>query len=129
VGSGAANWKFAGLGEEGHRRRRGCGKVGIAQRFSRRRSRHLFSPTSLVAALGWRTAPDRSRETEREAGAAVTVAPGIRHVRLPWSHSPFPTVPFPIIWLTSWLFSIQKYSMISVFTSKGECPYIVKGRV
>ena len=38
-------------------------------------------------------------------------------------------LPFPIIWLTSWLFSLQKYSMISVFTIKGECSYRVNGRV
>jgi hypothetical protein len=39
------------------------------------------------------------------------------------------TFSSPTIWLTSWLFSLQKYSMISVFTIKGECPNIVKGRV
>lgn len=39
------------------------------------------------------------------------------------------TSPFPTRWLTSWLFSAQMYSMISVFTSMGECPSSVKGRV
>jgi hypothetical protein len=58
-----------------------------------------------------------------------TTVPGMGHVRLPWSYSPFPTFSFPTIWLTSWLFSLQKYSMISVFTIKGECPNSVKGRV
>src|SRR5207253_4106698 len=40
-----------------------------------------------------------------------------------------PYLVLPSIWLTSWFFSTQKYSMISAFTSKGDCPYIVNGRV
>src|SRR6267143_1360946 len=50
-------------------------------------------------------------------------------IRLPWLHSGLPPFSVPTIWLTSWLFSTQKYSMISVFTIKGECPNSVNGLV
>src|ERR1700730_290538 len=54
---------------------------------------------------------------------------GNTKILLPWFHSGLPPFSVPTIWLTSWLFSTQKYSMISVFTIKGECPNSVNGLV
>src|SRR6516162_1454007 len=49
--------------------------------------------------------------------------------RQPHRSSPYFLESLPTMCPTSWLFSLQMYSMISVFVCKGKCPYNVKGRV
>jgi hypothetical protein len=61
--------------------------------------------------------------------AATPVRRASQHRKLGQQVKRYFRSSFPTICFTSWLFSLQMYSMISEFSTSGECPYMVNGLV